>query len=73
MQLEDELCSFTKGGYVGTGSPNRADAFVWAMSALFPALTRRVKKEELAQARDVNIQLIGMHSGEGASQSWLGT
>ena len=34
--LEDELCSFSKDGY-GPRSPNRADAFVWALSYLFPA------------------------------------
>jgi hypothetical protein len=35
VMLEDELCGFTTHGYTGTGSPNRADAFVWAMSELF--------------------------------------
>lgn len=32
--LEDELCAFTANGYVGGGSPNRADAFVWAITDL---------------------------------------
>ncbi len=73
MQLEEELCSFTKGGYVGTGSPNRADALVWAMTALFPALTRRERKEEAAQEREVQIQMIGSYSRDEASQNWLGT
>lgn len=36
--LEDELAGFTTGGYIGEGSPNRADAFVWAMSELFPGM-----------------------------------
>jgi phage terminase large subunit-like protein len=39
-KLEDELSGFTTHGYTGTGSPNRADAFVWAMSELFPGLTK---------------------------------
>jgi predicted phage terminase large subunit-like protein len=39
-KLEDELSGFTTHGYTGTGSPNRADAFVWAISELFPALTK---------------------------------
>ena len=73
MQLEEELCSFTKAGYVGTGSPNRGDAYVWAMTALFPALTRRVRKDEEAAARDVTIQIIGAITREEAAQSWLGT
>ncbi|MCW3848901.1 terminase family protein [Sphingomonas sp. LB-2] len=35
-ELEDELCAMTRGGgYAGAGrSPDRADAMVWAMSAL---------------------------------------
>ncbi len=41
--LEDELCSFTTNGYVGTNSPNRADAFVWAMSELFPGMIKDKK------------------------------
>lgn len=32
--LEDELTSFTQNGYVGGGSPNRADAFIWAATEL---------------------------------------
>lgn len=33
-ELEDELTAFTPGGYTGSGSPDRADAMVWAMSEL---------------------------------------
>jgi phage terminase large subunit-like protein len=33
-ELEDELCAMTYGGYEGPGSPDRADAMVWAMSEL---------------------------------------
>lgn len=43
-QLEDELCAFSTHGYIGTGSPNRADALIWALSELFPGLTRAEKK-----------------------------
>lgn len=32
--LEDELCNFTPSEYVGEGSPDRADALVWAMTEL---------------------------------------
>lgn len=38
--LEEELYAFTTAGYVGDASPNRADAFVWGMSELFPELTK---------------------------------
>lgn len=37
--LEDELTAFSTMGYTGSGSPNRADAAIWAISELFPALT----------------------------------
>jgi predicted phage terminase large subunit-like protein len=37
-ELEDELTSFTTHGYVGGESPNRADAAIWALAALFPAI-----------------------------------
>jgi predicted phage terminase large subunit-like protein len=49
-ELEEELTSFTTHGYVGDGSPNRADAFVWAMSEVFPGMVKAEKKEiDLAQ------------------------
>lgn len=44
-QLEEELCSFTTHGYMGNDSPNRADAFVWAMSELFPGMVREEVKK----------------------------
>lgn len=34
-QLEDQLCAFTAAGYGGTGSPDRADAAIWALTYLF--------------------------------------
>jgi phage terminase large subunit-like protein len=38
----------TTHGYQGDGSPNRADAFVWAMSELFPGLVQeKVERKEL--------------------------
>lgn len=44
-QLEDELCSFTTHGYVGEGSPNRADALIWALAALFPGIVNPRKEK----------------------------
>lgn len=32
--LEDQLCNMTTSGYVGDGSPNNADAYVWAFTEL---------------------------------------
>lgn len=37
-EMEDELCAFSTIGYTGTRSPNRADALVWGIYELFPAL-----------------------------------
>lgn len=31
-ELEDQMCNFTSTGYVGEGSPDRADALVWALT-----------------------------------------
>jgi phage terminase large subunit-like protein len=33
--LEDQMCAMTASGYHGTGSPDRLDAHVWAMTDLF--------------------------------------
>ncbi|WP_344708317.1 terminase large subunit domain-containing protein [Sphingomonas humi] len=33
-ELEDELCQLTAAGFVGKGSPDRADAMVWALHEL---------------------------------------
>lgn len=32
--LEDQMCAMTSSGYVGDGSPDRADALVWALTEL---------------------------------------
>ena len=45
-ELEDQLCALTWAGFMGQGSPDRADAMVWAMTELFekpraePRITR---------------------------------
>lgn len=49
-KLEDELCAMSSIGYTGQGSPNRADALVWALTELFPALVapaKTVRKERV--------------------------
>lgn len=33
-RLEEQLCAFASDGYTGKGSPDRADAMVWAISEL---------------------------------------
>ncbi|WP_084691130.1 phage terminase large subunit [Sphingomonas sp. SRS2] len=43
--LEDELTSFTTNGYVGGLSPNRADALIWGLTELFPAVVKPRQEE----------------------------
>ena len=33
-EMEDQMCMMTPEGYMGTGSPDRADALVWALTDL---------------------------------------
>lgn len=39
-ELEDELSGFSTAGYTGGKSPNRADAMIWALAELFPAIVK---------------------------------
>jgi phage terminase large subunit-like protein len=34
--LEDQMISFTTNGFKGDGSPDRAEALIWALTELFP-------------------------------------
>lgn len=44
-ELEEELSGFSTTGYIGNGSPNRADAAVWAITELFPHLMKAQIKQ----------------------------
>ena len=44
-EVEDQLCQFTTVGYMGDRSPDRADALIWALSELFPGMTRKVPRQ----------------------------
>lgn len=39
-ELEDELSAFSTVGYLGENSPNRADAAIWSITALFPGIVK---------------------------------
>lgn len=56
-ELEDEMTSFSTYGYLGGGSPNRADAWFWCLTELFPAV--------LAPRKDkaVNVRIPSMATG----------
>jgi hypothetical protein len=47
--LEAEMCNFTVAGYLGDKSPNRVDAAVWALNALFHAVVKASR--EIASSR----------------------
>lgn len=38
-EIEDQLVAFTTAGYTGSKSPDRADAMIWGLTALFAAMT----------------------------------
>lgn len=38
--LEGELTAFSTNGYIGSGSPNRADAWIWVLTELFPGMLK---------------------------------
>lgn len=42
--LEDEMVNFGPNGMVGDASPDRVDALVWALTELFPAIVKTIKK-----------------------------
>jgi phage terminase large subunit-like protein len=43
----------TTAGYVGSRSPDRADAMIWGLASLFPAMTKR-EDGQLGRAPVVN-------------------
>lgn len=45
-KLEDEMCAFSTAGYTGAKSPNRADAHIWGLAELFPAVVAGPKTEK---------------------------
>ena len=42
-ELEYQLTAMTTGGYMGDRSPDRADAMIWGLTALFPAMAREAR------------------------------
>jgi len=50
-ELEEELAGFSTTGYTGSRSPNRADALIWALSELFPAIVRPTTKPDIVTPR----------------------
>jgi len=51
LDLEDELASFSTNGYNGSKSPNRADAWIWVLTELFPGMVRDRKEKKLSNPK----------------------
>ncbi len=64
-KLEDELTAFSTNGFTGAKSPNRADAWIWVLTELFPGMVRakKEKKENTKPLVNYNID---------SSNSWMG-
>lgn len=43
-ELEAQMVQMTNAGYQGTGSPDRVDALVWAITDLFPHMTKKITR-----------------------------
>lgn len=52
-ELEDEITAFNTTGYLGIGSPNRADAWFWVLAELFSGIVtpRNTKSPQLKPFR----------------------
>jgi hypothetical protein len=61
--LEDELTAFSTVGYLGEKSPNRADAWIWVLTELFPGLVRAKKKRDDAQPKAPRVAVGNMTPG----------
>jgi predicted phage terminase large subunit-like protein len=64
-ELEEELSGFTTAGYTGENSPNRADALIWALAALFPNVLSAAKK-----AKNTAVKMSG-YDPMMSSNSWM--
>lgn len=59
-ELEDELCAFNTTGYLGSGSPNRADAWIWVISELFSGIVNpRKEKKAIVQPYSPTVSGMG--------------
>jgi phage terminase large subunit-like protein len=59
-ELEDQMIAMTPFGVEGGRSPDRADALVWALTELFPKMTRKKKR-----GQDVEVEGLGGYRPHG--------
>jgi phage terminase large subunit-like protein len=63
QQLEDEMVGMTTAGYTGSKSPNRLDAFVWAITELFPKIVQQQRNEQNTMSGGIVVR--GNSGGDG--------
>jgi phage terminase large subunit-like protein len=64
--LEDEMVNFGPNGMVGDISPDRVDALVWALTELFPSITKVIKPERK------KVPQIPLSGGDPSGTGWMG-
>ena len=72
-ELEEELLGFTTSGYTGLRSPNRADAFVWLVTEIFPQIVKQMQEvadSNLRKGQSVFTERPGRESYNRA-QGWM--
>ena len=58
-ELEAQMCQMTAAGYEGTGSPDRVDALVWALTDLFPKGQSKAAPKSLYGNKPMNVGFAG--------------
>ena len=58
-KLEEELTGFSTMGFLGQGSPNRADALIWAIYELFHGLVKEKKEKKKPVRRRLKTSYMG--------------
>ena len=51
QELEYQLCAMTTAGWRGDKSPDRADAMIWGLTAIFPAIARETRTPRTHQPK----------------------
>jgi hypothetical protein len=64
-ELEDELTAFSTVGYLGSGSPNRADACIWACTEFFGRVTQNPETRHRPMPRVVHSRAFEMQNPRG--------
>ena len=61
-QLEAQMCQVTAQGYEGSGSPDRVDALVWAMTELFPDIKGKQSIVNRPTVAEMDYEVSGYES-----------